>query len=141
MHFLGRQFAEDLLSKCQKDLKLYFQLTIEIEEGNSLKPFAEKPCDGIGISLVNGSSEFHKLALQRQESLGNKEAALKILELRLGIVDSPNMKNEAIEEGKQLMASEKTKNIPNEIEMLNFSISQRVKNVGRLAGDLFQRVL
>ena len=108
MHFLGCQFAEDLLSKRQKDLKLYFQLTIEIEEENSLKPFAEKPCDGIGISFVNGSSEFHKLALQRQESLGNKEAALK----SLGIVDSPNMKNEAIEEGKQLMASEKNKKHP-----------------------------
>ena len=119
----------------------YFQLTIEIEEGNSLKPFAEKSRDGIGISLVTESSEFHKLALQRQESLGNKEAELKVLELRLGIVDSPNMKNQAIEEGKQLMASEKRKNIRDEIEMLNFSISQRLKNMGRLAGELFQQVL
>ena len=128
MHFLGRQFAEDLLSKHQKDLMQYFQLTIEIEEGNSLKPFAEKSRDGIGISLVTESSEFHKLALQRQESLGNKEAKLKVLELRLGIVDSPNMKNQAIEEGKQLLASEKKKkNIRDEIEMLNFSISQSKK--------------
>ena len=91
---------------------LYFQLTIEIEEGNSLKPFTEKSRDGIGISLVNGGSEFHKLALQRQESLGNKEGELKILELRLGIVNSPNIKNQAIEEGKQLMASEKKKKHP-----------------------------
>ena len=134
-----RQFAEDLLSNRQKDLMQYFQLTIEIEEGNCLKPFAEKSRDGIGISLVAGSSECHKLALQRQESLKRKEDELKILELRLGIVDSPNMKNQLIEEGKQLMASEKRKNIRDEIEMLNFSISQRVKNMGRLADSSKQR--
>jgi hypothetical protein len=114
---------------------LYYQLTMEIIEAKSLKPFIEKARDGVGTALVTGNADMFREALQKQEAIEEKEARLK-----LGL-EYTQKKTMALEQGKTLAASEKGQTIRAEIEMLSFSISQRTKNIGRLAGTLFAAIV
>jgi hypothetical protein len=122
---------------------LYYQLTMEIIEAKSLKPFVEKARDGVGTALVTGNADMFREALQKQEAFEEKEAHLKKLVSALGMLglEYTQKKTMALEQGKTLAASEKGQTIRAEIEMLSFSISQRTKNIGRLAGTLFAAIV
>ena len=136
--FAGTQFKKNDCTKNEKDLMLYYQLTMEIIEAKSLKPFIEKARDGLGVALVTGNADMFQGALRKQEAVEEKENRVKKLECGLGIlgVEYIQKKTIALEEGKKPMASEKGQTIRAEIEMLSFSILQRTKNISRLAGTI-----
>jgi hypothetical protein len=134
-YFVGSQFRMDDTTKAQKDLMLYYQLNMEISEANSLKSFVEKARDGVGAVLVTGNSDILKRALEKQETVGKNENRLKKIESGLGLgSENDEKKAKALEEGKRLLAFRKKQSVRVEIEMLSFSISQRTKNISRLAG-------
>lgn len=120
---------------------LYYQLSMEIIEAKSLKPFVEKTRDGVGAALVTGNSDMFKEALEKQEAMEDKENRINKLESGLGILgmEYVEKRTKALEEGKRLLASEKRQTIRVEIEMLSFSISQRTKNISRLAGIVVEQ--
>ena len=134
--FAGTQLKKDDCTKSEKDLMLYYQLTMEIIEVKSLKPFVEKARDGMSVALVTGNADMFREALLKQESLEEKENRVKKLECGLGIlgVEYIQKKAKALEKGKKLTAFEKGQTNRAQIEMLSFSISQRTKNISRLAG-------
>jgi hypothetical protein len=123
-----------VVSKDESDLMQYYQLTIEIAEANSLKPFVEEARDGVGTALVTGNDALFKQALQKQEEIERKKGLVEKLESRLGFRRCERKKAKAFEDGLRLLASKKRKHVREEVEMLSFSISQRVKNISRLAG-------
>lgn len=112
----------------------YYQLNVEISEAISLKPFVEETRDGVGAALVTGNGELFKQALQKQEEIDRKKRQLEKLKSSLGICGCQTKQTEALERGKRLLASQKRKEIREDIEMTSFSISQRAKSIGRLAG-------
>ena len=134
--FAGTQFKKDDCTKSEKDLMVYYQLTMEIIEAKPLKPFVKKARDGMSVALVTGNADMFREALQKQESVEEKENRVKKLECGLGILGEEYIqkKAKALEEGKKLTASEKGQTIRAQIEMISFSILQRTKNISRLAG-------
>ena len=134
--FVGTQFKKDGCSKSEKDLVLYYQLTMEIIEAKSLKPFVEKARDGMDVALLTGNADMFREAVQKQEALEEKENRVKKLECGLGILglECIQKRTMALEEGKKLTVSEKGQTIRAQIEMLSFSILQRTKNISRLTG-------
>ena len=130
----GIQLGEDVISKDENYLMQYYQLKIEIAEANSLKPFVEEARDGVGTALVTGNNALFKQALQKQEEIERKKRLVEKLELSLNIGGCERKKAKAFGDGMRLLAAKKRKHVREEIEMLSFSISQRVKNISRLAG-------
>ena len=122
-------------TKHEHELLQYYQLSILICEANSLKPFVEEACDGVGVTLVTGNGELFRQALSNQEDVERKEKQLEKLESSLGILVCDDKRTKALEDGKRLLASQKRQRIREEIDMLSFSISQRVNSIGRLAGQ------
>ena len=134
-YFIGSQFRMDDTTKAQKDLMLYYQLNMEISDANALKSFVKIARDGVGAILVTGNGDILKRALEKQETVGKNENRLKKIESGLGLgSESDEKKAKALEEGKRLLAFRKRQSVRVEIEMLSFSISQRTKNISRLAG-------
>jgi hypothetical protein len=127
----GIQLGVDVISKDGNYLMQYYQLKIEIAEANSLKPFVEEARDGVGTALVTGNNALFKQALQKQEEI---EWLVEKLELSLNIGVCERKKAKAFGDGMRLLAAKKRKHVREDIEMLSFSISQRVKNISRLAG-------
>ena len=122
-------------TKHEHELMQYYQLTILISEANSLKRFVEEARDGVGVTLVTGNDELFRQALSNQEDVEHKENQLEKLESSLGILVCDDKRTKALEDGKRLLASQKRQRIREEIDMLSFSISQRVNNIGRWAGQ------
>lgn len=67
-------------TKHEHELLQYYQLSILICEANSLKPFVEEACDGVGVTLVTGNGELFRQALSNQEDVERKEKQLEKLE-------------------------------------------------------------
>jgi hypothetical protein len=84
---------------------LYYQLSMEIIEAKSLKPFVEKTCDGVGAALVTGNSDMFKEALEKQEAMEDKENRINKLESGLGILgmEYVEKRTKVLEEGKRLL--------------------------------------
>lgn len=122
------------MGKRENDLIQYHQLNIEVSQAISLTPFLEEARDGAGGALVTGNGKLFKQVLGKQEDLERKKKQLDKLELSMNIRGCHTKRTEALESGKKLLASRKLSQIRQDIEMLSFSISQRVKNIDQLAG-------
>lgn len=122
------------MGKQENDQIQYYQLNIEVSQAASLTLFLEEAHDGAGGALVTGNGDLFKQVLGKQEDLERKKKQLEKLELGMNIRGCHTKRTEALESGKKLLASRKLGQIRQDIEMLSFLISQRVTNIGRLAG-------
>ena len=121
----------------ENDLVSFYELHTELREVVALKPFLEVADTVTEMPINNGSTEFYAQALAKHQGVEQKQKKLKNLESTLDISENELGKIQALEEGRNLLASKKRISICEEIEMLCFSISHRKNNISRLAGCLF----
>ena len=81
-----------------------------------------------------GNSELYAQALSKHEEIEKKNRKMKNLESTLNILGNELGKQRAMQEGRNLLALKKRISTREDIEMLCFSITQRKKNISRLAG-------
>ena len=122
------------MTKRESDLVSFYELHTEVREAVALKPFLDVAGDVTEIEMNKGNSELYAQALAKHQEMEKKEKKLKNLESTLSITGNELGKQQALQEGRNLLALKKRTSIREEIEMLCFSISQRKKNISRLAG-------
>ena len=119
------------MTKRETDLVSFYELYTEVREAVALKPFLDVAGDATEIERNDGNSEMYAQALAKHQDIEKK---LKNLESTLSILGNELGKQQALQEGRNLLALRKRISIREGIEMLSFSISQRKKNISRLAG-------
>jgi hypothetical protein len=122
------------MTKRETDLVSFYELYTEVREAVALKPFLDVAGDATEIERNDGNSEMYAQALAKHQDIEKKEKKLKNLESTLSILGNELGKQQALQEGRNLLALRKRISIREGIEMLSFSISQRKKNISRLAG-------
>jgi hypothetical protein len=125
------------MSKHETDLVSFYELYMEVREAAALKPFLDVAGDVTDIEMNDGNSELYAQVLEKHQGMDNKKRKLNNLESTLSIVGNELRKQQALQEGRNLLAVKKRVSIREEIEMLCFSITQRKKNISRLAGLIF----
>ncbi|XP_028415148.1 uncharacterized protein LOC114538193 [Dendronephthya gigantea] len=122
------------MTKREGDLVSYYELYTEVREAIALKPFLDVAGDEAETEINDGNSGLYAQALAKHQEMDKKEKKLRNLESTLCIVGNELGKQQALQEGKNLLAVRKRISIREVIEMLCFSISQQKKNISRLAG-------
>lgn len=122
------------MTKRETDLVSFYELCTEVREAAALKPYLDVAGDATGIEINDGNSGLYTQAFAKHQEMDKREKKLKNLELTLCIFGNDLGKQQALQERRNLLALKKRVSIREEIEMLCFSISQRKKNISRLAG-------
>lgn len=122
------------MTKRETDLVSFYELNTEVREAVALKPFLEVAGDETDLEMNAGNSELYAQALAKHEEIEKKNRKMKNLESTLNILGDELGKQQAMQEGRNLLALKKRISIREDIEMLCFSITQRKKNISRLAG-------
>ena len=122
------------MTKRETDLVSFYELNTEVREAVALKPFLEVAGDVTDLEMNAGNSELYAQALAKHEEIEKKNKKMKNLESTLNILGNDLGKQQAMQEGRNLLALKKRISIREDIEMLCFSITQRKKNISRLAG-------
>jgi hypothetical protein len=122
------------MSKHETDLVSFYEMYTEVREAGALKPFLDVASDVTDIEMNDGNSELYAQALAKHQDMEKKTKKLRNLESTLCILGNELGKQQALQEGRNLLAVRKRISIREEIEMLSFSITQRKKNICRLAG-------
>ena len=122
------------MTKRETDLVSFYELNTEVREAVALKPFLEVAGDVTDLEMNAGNSELYAQALSKHEEIEKKNRKMKNLESTLNILGNELGKQQAMQEGRNLLALKKRISIREDIEMLCFSITQRKKNISRLAG-------
>ena len=122
------------MTKRETDLVTFYELNTEVREAVALKPFLEVAGGATDLEMNAGNSELYAQALSKHEEIEKKNRKMKNLESTLNILGNEFGKQQAMQEGRNLLALKKRISIREDIEMLCFSITQRKKNISRLAG-------
>ena len=122
------------MTKRETDLVTFYELNTEVREAVALKPLLEIAGGATDLEMNAGNSELYAQALSKHEEIEKKNRKMKNLESTLNILGNELGKQQAMQEGRNLLALKKRISIREDIEMLCFSITQRKKNISRLAG-------